>query len=74
VATFVGQREVAFEFVTAVATSEGGLETFRILAVQPVVDDRVAGERLFASERYVRLIVGDDLWQLLSPSPGDLES
>ena len=74
VATLVGEREVAFEFVTAVATSAGGLETFRILAVQPVVGNRVAGERLYASERYVRVIVGDDLWHLLGPSPGDTES
>ena len=71
VASFVGQSEVAFEFITSVSDGAGGVESFRILAIQPVDGDRVAGERLYASERYVRLIVGDELWHLLAPIPAD---
>jgi hypothetical protein len=71
VATFIGQAEVAFEFITAVTDGTGGIESFRILAVQPVDGDRVAGERLYASDRYARLIVGDELWHLLMPIPAD---
>jgi hypothetical protein len=69
VGAYVGSAEVAFEFVTEVADPERGVETFRILAVQPVVGDRVAGERLYCPERYVRVIVGDELWSLLGPIP-----
>jgi hypothetical protein len=68
-ATFVGADAVAFEFRTVVTLPGAEAEHFRILAVQPVVGDRVAGERLYAPERYLRLIVGDELWPLLVPVP-----
>ena len=69
VATFVGTDAVAFEFITEVDDPDRGVESFRILAVQPVLGDRVVGERLFCPERYVRVIVGDELWPLLGPIP-----
>ena len=69
VGTYVGAAEVAFEFVTSYTDDSGAVETFRILAVQPVVGDRVAGERLYCSEGYARLIVGEELWPLLTPTP-----
>jgi hypothetical protein len=68
-ATFVGENEVAFEFHSVVTLPGGEPEAFRLLAVQPVVGDRVAGERLFASERYFRLIVGEELWTALVAVP-----
>ena len=72
VGTYVGTDEVAYEFAITTLDGEGGpVESFRILAVQPVVGDRVAGERLFGSDRYMRLIVGDELWPLLEPVPED---
>jgi hypothetical protein len=60
---------VAFEFVTTYRNDGGGVESFHILAIQPVVGDRVAGERLYGSDRYMHLIVGDELWHLLEPIP-----
>jgi hypothetical protein len=67
VGTYVGQDEVAFEFVTTYRSEGGEVETFHILAIQPVIGDRVAGERLYGSDRYMHLIVGDELWHLLEP-------
>jgi hypothetical protein len=70
VGTYVGEHEVAFEFVTGYTHDSGEVETFHILAIQPVVGDRVAGERLYGSDRYMHLIVGDELWHLLEPIGG----
>ena len=73
VGTYVGENEVAYEFVTTYA-NDAGTETFSILAVQPVIGDRVVGERLYGSDRYMHLIVGDALWHLLEPIPAEPSS
>jgi hypothetical protein len=70
VAQWVSEDSVAQEYEIALRV-EGAVERFRVLGVLYRRGDRLGGERVFASERFVRLMTGE-LFDELEPldSPG----
>ena len=67
VGAYVAETDIAWEFDLLYRPQQGPSELFRVLAVVPAAGDRLAGERLFGSERCLRLMLGEEAWGKLVP-------
>jgi len=53
-----GDDGVVIERYVHVKMEDGTIEKFRVIAVQAFGENKIAGERMYASERFLRLIFG----------------
>jgi len=65
VASWASETSVAQEYDVWVR-ADGGVERFRVLGILYARGDRLGGERVYAPERFIRLMTGD-LFEELEP-------
>lgn len=53
-----GDDGIVIERYVHVKMEDGTVEKFRVIAVQAFGDSKIAGERMYASDRFLRLIFG----------------
>lgn len=67
IGTYVADNAVCLELKMLYRGIGGEVESFRLIAVQPVEGGRFTGERLYGDERLFRLMFPEPIWSLFQP-------